>query len=59
MPENRPISLFSPVGRDELDRLVDRFESAWQSGLVFGLLILFLMFRPQGFFGAGMVLRRA
>jgi hypothetical protein len=32
MPARRPVNLFSPVGRDELDRLVDRFESAWQSG---------------------------
>jgi hypothetical protein len=32
MPERRPVNSFSPVCRDELDRLVDRFESAWQSG---------------------------
>jgi hypothetical protein len=31
MPE-RPLTHFPPAGRDELDRLVDRFESAWQSG---------------------------
>jgi branched-chain amino acid transport system permease protein len=39
--------------------VVWQLDAAWQSGLVFSLLILFLILRPQGFFGARMVTRRA
>jgi branched-chain amino acid transport system permease protein len=38
--------------------VVWKLDTAWQSGLVFTLLILFLILRPQGFFGARMVTRR-
>lgn len=38
--------------------VVWKLNTAWQSGLVFTLLILFLVLRPQGFFGARMVTRR-
>jgi branched-chain amino acid transport system permease protein len=39
--------------------VVWQFNSAWQSGIVFFVLILFLMVRPQGVFGGRMVQRRA
>jgi Protein kinase domain len=32
MPERRPVRFHPAGGPDDLDRLVDRFESAWQSG---------------------------
>jgi len=38
--------------------VVWQLDTAWQSGLVFTLLILFLIVRPQGFFGARMATRR-
>ncbi len=38
--------------------VVWQLNTAWQSALVFTLLILFLILRPQGFFGARMVTRR-
>jgi branched-chain amino acid transport system permease protein len=39
--------------------VVWKLESSWQSGIVFALLILFLIMRPQGFFGARMKSRHA
>ena len=39
--------------------VVWQFNSAWQSGIVFFALILFLIVRPQGVFGGRMIQRRA
>jgi branched-chain amino acid transport system permease protein len=39
--------------------VVWHFNSAWQSGMVFFILIVFLIVRPQGIFGGRLVSRRA
>jgi branched-chain amino acid transport system permease protein len=38
--------------------VVWKLNTAWQSGLVFTVLILFLILRPQGFFGARLATRQ-
>jgi branched-subunit amino acid ABC-type transport system permease component len=36
-----------------------KLNSAWQTGLVFAVLLVFLVLRPQGLFGGRFVVRRA
>jgi branched-chain amino acid transport system permease protein len=36
-----------------------QFDSRWQNGVAFVLVLLFLAFRPQGLFGARLVVRKA
>jgi hypothetical protein len=58
--ERRPGALAGAFLLGLVEQLaVWKLNSAWQTGLVFAVLLAFLIARPQGLFGGRFVVRRA